>query len=167
MSQATEASVFIALGSNLKDPLAQMRQALAAIKSLPLRLLSHSSLYQTVAIGPGEQADYLNAVVQVATCLQPLALLAALQLIEQQQGRQRGTQRWAARTLDVDILLFDEQLSDDPHLTLPHPRMHERAFVLIPLLEIASHIIIPGKGSAAALLAACDHSGVEKLTLNW
>ncbi|MCU7960785.1 MAG: 2-amino-4-hydroxy-6-hydroxymethyldihydropteridine diphosphokinase [gamma proteobacterium symbiont of Bathyaustriella thionipta] len=167
MSQATEASVFIALGSNLQDPLAQMRRALAAIRKLPLRLLGQSSLYQTLAIGPGEQADYLNAVVQVATRLQPLALLTELQQIERQQGRQRTAQRWSARTLDLDILLFEERVCDDPQLTLPHPRMHERAFVLIPLLEIADSIKIPGQGAAKDLLATCHHSGVEKLALNW
>jgi len=129
--------VFIGLGANLKNPLEQLRQAKSAIAQLPqTSILSVSSVYQTKPIGPQDQPDFLNAVLCIATEFSPQQLLAALQKIEQKQGRQR-IQHWGPRTLDLDILLFDDQVIDQPDLKIPHPEMLKRAFVLVPLAEIA------------------------------
>lgn len=129
--------VFIGLGANLKNPLEQLRQAKSAIAQLPQSsILSVSSVYQSKPIGPQNQPDFLNAALCIATEFSPQQLLAALQKIEQQQGRQR-IQHWGPRTLDLDILLFDDEVIDQPDLKIPHPEMLNRAFVLVPLAEIA------------------------------
>jgi len=127
---------FIGIGSNLNSPALQLAQAVSALRKLPHSTLEQvSSAYQSKAVGPGEQPDYLNAVVQVNTTLSPLTLLDHLQSIEQAQGRQRGV-RWGARTLDLDLLLYGDSVINEARLTLPHPRILERDFVLRPLLEI-------------------------------
>lgn len=147
--------VFIGMGSNLGDPRGQLRRArdaIAAVEGVALR--AASSLYASAPIGYDAQPDFVNAVLEVATTLPPLAVLAALQRIELDQGRARSFPN-APRTLDLDIVLFGDRQQDDPRLVLPHPRCHERAFVLMPLLEIAPACVIPGRGPAAALLAAC------------
>lgn len=139
--------VFVALGANLGDPQSALRRALAELELLPqTTLVRSSSLYRSAPIdssGP----DYLNAVAELRTALGPYELLKALQRIEQAAGRERPY-RNAPRTLDLDLLLYGELRQDDPVLTLPHPRMLERAFVLVPLAEIA-----PAQVSAAQLQA--------------
>ena len=121
-----------------------------------------SNRYKTQAIGPGNQPDYINAVACLNTQLSPLDLLDCLQQIEQQQGRVR-TIRWGARTLDLDILLYDQQVIDSERLTIPHPRMHERAFVLAPLQDLDASIVLPTGENILSLLANCSDQGIVKL----
>ncbi len=155
---------FVALGSNLGDPAATLRAALielAAIDGCQMR--AHSSLYRTAPVGLRDQPDFINAVALIDTVLAPEPLLAALFAIEARFGRRRAGFQ-APRTLDLDLLLHGETTSNDPQLTLPHPRMHQRAFVLLPLLEIAPACVLPGIGPAAGLLAACHDQSVQRLT---
>jgi len=108
-------------------------------------------------MGPQDQPDYVNAVMSITTSLTPLALLDILQSIEQQQGRVRGAERWGPRTLDLDLLLYAEQVINLPRLKIPHPGLHERSFVLYPLFEIAPSLVIPGRGALATLLQHCEN----------
>lgn len=134
---------YIALGSNLDDPLQQLRQALQTLAAAPeLSLLQVSPCYRNRAIGPGQQPDFLNAVAELRTALPAMSLLRALQAIENQQGRVRS-QRWGARTLDLDLLLYGDAVVTEPELTVPHPRMLQRDFVLRPLLDIAPQLVLP------------------------
>jgi len=154
---------FVALGANLVDPLAQVRAALDALSTLPeTRLLRASSLYRTTPIGIHGQPDFINAVAELETTLLPHALLDALFAIEAQFGRRRDYHH-APRTLDLDLLLYDAETIASPRLLLPHPRMHLRAFVLAPLVEIAPECRIPGRGRAAAWLPAVSMQRIEKL----
>ncbi|MFV8782372.1 2-amino-4-hydroxy-6-hydroxymethyldihydropteridine diphosphokinase [Microbulbifer sp. SA54] len=154
---------FIGLGSNLEDPAGQLRSALSAIKALPrTTLVNCSSFYSSAPIGPGEQPDYVNAVAELDTQLEPLALLDGLQAIEQQHGRERSV-RWGARTLDLDILLFGSETIDSPRLTVPHPRMAERNFVLEPLAELAPALELPDGNKLAVLLQGCPPNRLHKL----
>jgi 2-amino-4-hydroxy-6-hydroxymethyldihydropteridine diphosphokinase len=147
---------YIGIGSNLNDPVIQVQQAFQALAKLPAsQLIARSPRYRSAPVGgPPDQPDYLNAVAALDTALNPDELLAALQAIEIQQGRVR-TVRWGPRTLDLDVLLYGSLQRDDPRLTLPHPRLQERAFVLYPLYDIAPDLVIPGKGVLAKLLRNC------------
>lgn len=154
---------FIGLGSNLAGPVAQVSQALEALDRLPqTRLLKQSSLYRSAPVGYLDQPDFINAVAQVETALAPHALLDALLALEQTCGRTRDFKD-APRTLDLDVLLYDDLQHHEHGLTLPHPQMHRRAFVLRPLLEIAPDCIIPGIGAAAEALPACAGQELERL----
>lgn len=154
---------FVALGANLDDPAAQVRAAAQALAALPeTRLLALSSLYRTAPVGVAGQPDFINAVAGLATALAPHDLLAALFAIEAEFGRRRDFHH-APRTLDLDLLLYDDAVIDSPALRLPHPRMHLRAFVIVPLVEIAPDCRIPGRGSAAAWLPAVGAQRIEKL----
>ena len=154
---------FIALGANLADPAHQIRAALESLSRLPdSRLLRASSLYRTAPVGVAGQPDFINAVALVETTLAPRDLLAALFAIEAEFGRRRDYHN-APRTLDLDLLLYDDLVLDGAELQLPHPRMHLRAFVLAPLLEIAPASIIPGRGTAAAWRPAVSMQPIEKL----
>jgi 2-amino-4-hydroxy-6-hydroxymethyldihydropteridine diphosphokinase len=154
---------FVALGANLADPVVQVRTALAALPRLPdVSLLRASSLYRTAPVGIRGQPDFVNAVALLETTLAPHALLSALFDIEARFGRRRDFPR-APRTLDLDLLLYDAETIDTPELQVPHPRMHLRAFVLAPLLEIAPDCRIPGRGSAAAWRSAASMQRIEKL----
>ena len=156
-------TAFVALGSNLDDPETRVRRGIAALAELPQsKLAAASSLYRSAPVGAPGQPDYINAVAQIFTELAPQALLAALLAIESRFGRERSF-RNAPRTLDLDLLLYDLQRVDEPGLTVPHPRMHLRAFVLAPLLEIAPDCVIPGSGSAADRLAHCGDQNVRRL----
>lgn len=155
---------FVGLGSNLDNPQAQLRRALRALTELPLTLLAaHSSLYRSAPLGGLDQPDYLNAVAALDTRLSAPELLAALQTIEHQQGRVRSAQRWQARTLDLDLLLYGELQLQDAALTVPHPGIRERAFVLYPLREIAPDLVIPGLGELSALIANCPRATLQCL----
>ncbi len=148
-------TAYIALGGNLGDPESRVRRGIAALAELPqVRLVAASSLYRSAALGLADQPDFINAVAQLAPALAPQTLLAALLAIEKRCGRERSF-RNAPRTLDLDLLLYDAQSIDEPGLAVPHPRMHERAFVLAPLVEIAPACVIPGIGLAADCLARC------------
>lgn len=156
-------TVYVGLGSNLAEPQAQLRSALAAMEEIPhTRLLRCSSFYRSEPVGPGEQPDYINAVAALETALAPLELLDRLQSIESAQGRERKI-RWGARTLDLDILVFGRQRIDDPRLQVPHPRMAERNFVLQPLAELEPDLQLPTGESIRALLQRCPQNRLEKI----
>ncbi|MGD8547744.1 MAG: 2-amino-4-hydroxy-6-hydroxymethyldihydropteridine diphosphokinase [Thiohalophilus sp.] len=156
---------YIALGSNLDDPQAQVRQAMTELQELAnSRLITVSSLYRSSPMGPAEQPDYINAVAAIDTELSPHALLDALQDIEQAHGRVRKGERWGPRTLDLDVLLYGEQVIDDQRLIIPHPGIAERAFVLYPLYEITGEDFnIPGHGPLQALLNRVATDRPERL----
>jgi 2-amino-4-hydroxy-6-hydroxymethyldihydropteridine diphosphokinase len=157
------ATAFIALGSNLQDPAAQVRAGMAALARLPeTRVTAQSSLYRSAPAGYADQPDFVNAVAAVETTLAPHALLDALLAIERHRGRVREF-RNAPRTLDLDVLLYGDLAIDDARLTIPHPRLHERAFVLVPLAEIAPDCRIPGRGAVADLLPGIDAGSVTRL----
>lgn len=156
---------WVGIGANLGHPVATVHEALSELARLPeSRLSQHSSLYRSTPLGLGVegQPDYINAVAALETTLAPLDLLAALFAIEQHFGRQRSV-RNAARTLDLDLLLYGEEEINVPGLHVPHPRMHERAFVLHPLAELAPQTIIPGRGSVAQLITALTMQGIQRL----
>ena len=154
---------FIALGSNLQDPQAQVKRALKTIANTTnIKLIKASSLYRTLPVGYDNQPDFINAVAEIETDLNPLALLHTLLEIEAQHGRERPFPN-APRVLDLDVLLYEGVATNSPALTLPHPRMHTRGFVMLPLAEIAPKISIGNHGYADDLAAKCDNQGVSKL----
>jgi len=154
---------YIGVGSNLEHPRAQVERALGELAELPRsRLLARSSLYRSAPLGYEAQPEFINAVARLDTELGAAELLAGLQAIEAQHGRRRSFAN-APRSLDLDLLLFGEQRISGPELTVPHPRMHERAFVLVPLIEIAPDAQIPGRGSAAALAAALAPQKIARI----
>jgi 2-amino-4-hydroxy-6-hydroxymethyldihydropteridine diphosphokinase len=154
---------YIGIGSNLDGPQAQVERAFEELARLPrTRLAARSSLYRTTPVGYAAQPDFVNAVAAIDTELSAHELLAALQTLEARHARRRSFAN-APRTLDLDLLLFGEARIDERDLQVPHPRMHERAFVLAPLIEIAPQAAIPGRGSAGARLAACAGQKVEKI----
>ena len=156
---------FVALGSNLENPKAQVERAIVALNLLPqTRLLKQSSLYQTAPIDCIESApDFINAVAEVETTLTPEALLDAILNIENIAGRERPFIN-APRVLDCDLLLYEDITLNTPKLTLPHPRMHLRGFVLLPLFEIAPDISIPNHGKITAYMTPDLLAGIHKLT---
>ena len=155
---------YVGIGSNLHDPVAQVRTGIEALVDLPASQLDRcSSLYRSAPGGVAEQADFVNGVCRLATDLDPHELLRCLLGIEAQQGRVRTSERWGPRTLDLDLLLYDDLALVTPTLVLPHPRLHERAFVLYPLAEIDPALIVPGRGRVAELLAACTDQRVQRL----
>ena len=155
-------SAYIALGSNLKNPAAQVKAAFEELAMLPqTRLVQVSSLYCSAPAGYADQPDFVNAVAHIETALTPRALLDELLAIEQRRGRVRDFQN-APRTLDLDILLYGDAVIDEPGLTIPHPRMHERAFVLFPLAEIAPGVTLPEVGGVSELLSRFDAASVTR-----
>ena len=137
---------YIGLGSNLEHPQQQLAQAITALNGLHrCRVLARSRLYHSSPMGPQDQPDYINAVVKLSTRLGAHELLHALQAIEQSQGRQRNGQRWGPRTIDLDILLYGDQLIDSKDLTVPHPGLPHRAFVLYPLWDLDPDLLIPAE----------------------
>lgn len=154
---------YVGLGANLGDPGRQIKLAIEELKKLPdTSLVLMSGMYKSAPLGYADQPDFLNAVACLDTGLPATQLLENLQKIEQRQGRERPFAN-APRTLDLDLLLYGDQVLATPPLTLPHPRMHERAFVLRPLLELDSEISIPGKGKASTLLSGCDSQKIERV----
>jgi 2-amino-4-hydroxy-6-hydroxymethyldihydropteridine diphosphokinase len=154
---------YVGLGANVGEPRAQVQEALGELDRLPhSRVVKQSSLYRSTPVGYADQPDFVNAVAQLETGLPAERLLAELQAIEERHGRQRSFAN-APRTLDLDLLLFGELELRSPALEIPHPRMHQRAFVLRPLLEIAPGVTIPGRGAASALLPACAGQNVERI----
>lgn len=154
---------YIGLGSNLAEPQTQVLHALQALEGLPqTRVLARSSLYRSAPVGYLDQPDFINAVAQVETILSPRELLDALLALEHECGRTREF-RNAPRTLDLDLLLYGELQHHEHGLTVPHPQMHLRAFVLQPLLEIAPDCAIPGVGSAAEAMRQCEDQQLERI----
>ena len=156
-------SVYIALGANLDDPAAQVRAAVEELAMLPgTRLAAVSSFYSNPAVGYVDQPEFVNAVAKIETALTPRTLLDHLLAIERRFGRTREFQN-APRTLDLDIVVYGSQVVDEPGLTIPHPRMHERAFVLVPLLEIEPELVVPGRGPVRALVRGVDTGSLTKV----
>ncbi len=155
---------YIGLGSNLDGPSNHVTTALAELAQLPKTLFQQaSSLYQTAPVGPTDQPDFINAVCQVKTELQPLDLLQQLQQLENAHQRVRAGERWGPRTLDLDLLLYGDQVIDLPDLQVPHRQLQARCFVLQPLSELNADLHVPGLGAIKELLANVDCNDVRKL----
>jgi 2-amino-4-hydroxy-6-hydroxymethyldihydropteridine diphosphokinase len=155
---------FLGLGSNLESPLKQLTNAIESIKAIPsTTLLQTSSFYKNSPVGPQDQPDFLNAVVSIDTELRPYKLLDYLQEIETRQGRTRDI-RWGARTLDLDILLFGDEIINTKRLVIPHREMHKRGFVIQPLYEIAPDLEIPGQGLLKDLIRYINTSDMYKIS---
>jgi|SRR5258706_4891891 len=163
IARKAAAEAFVGLGANLENPLQQVRQAILELDAIEhTRILMASSIYRSLPVGYADQPDFINAVAKLRTELSPRDLLDALHVIENRHGRRRSV-RNAPRTLDLDLLLYGILVMHEEGLILPHPRMHERAFVLLPLAEIEPDMSLPGLPSVSQLLARVDRSGVEKL----
>ncbi len=155
---------YIGLGSNLDDPLARLRSGVAALTQLDrTRVELCSSFYRTAPVGTQDQPDFINAVCRVCTGQSPTTLMRNLLQIERAHGRVREGEKGGPRTLDLDLLLYGDQAIEIEGLTVPHPRLHERAFVLYPLHEIEPDLAVPGHGTVRNLLAGCARQRVEKL----
>lgn len=150
----------IGLGSNLADPARQLNDALRRLDALErTAVLDVSPFYRTTPVGPQDQPDFINAVARIETAFSPLALLDALQQIESRAGRVR-TRRWGPRTLDLDLLTYGDLVYHDARLTVPHPRLQERAFVLIPLHDVSPDLVLPDHRAVAMLKERCNSEGV-------
>lgn len=155
---------YVGLGGNLGDARARLRDAFDALARMPsTRLLRRSRLYRTPPWGVTDQPDFINAVAELETRLAPRGLLDALLAIERANGRRRGAERWGPRTLDLDLLAYADLRRDEPGLSLPHPRIGERAFVLVPLAELAADLHLPGAGTVRELLARVDATACEPI----
>ncbi len=163
MSQPVPA--FIGIGANLGDPVAQVLDAFVRLdRDMPdTRLTGRSRLFRNPPMGPQDQPDYVNAVARLETRLEPRALLTRLQAIEVACGRRRDGSRWGPRLLDLDLLLFGGEVIDEPGLRVPHPGIAERDFVLFPLLELAPGLIIPGRGTVAALCRSMSCTDLQAI----
>jgi len=152
---------YIAIGSNLGDPVTQAQNAIAALKQIPeIQVVAESSLYSSTPMGPQDQPDYINAVVAIDTTLAPLALLDQTQAVELEHGRVRKAERWGPRTLDLDIILYGDLVHDCERLTVPHYGMKVREFVLYPLAEIAPDLILPDQTVLQTLLSQVDRNSL-------
>ena len=164
MSETRWIPAFVALGSNLDDPPSQVDRAFTALGELPqARLVLRSSLYRTRPFGPVEQPDFINAAAGLLTRLEPPGLLAQLKALESQLGRERPVVRWGPRRIDLDLLVHGGARIAEPDLEVPHPGISERAFVLVPLAEVAPDLVVPGRGRVRDLLARVDSSDLERL----
>lgn len=157
---------YLGLGSNLGDRRANLNAAIESLDWGPVSVGKRSSIYETEPVGgPEDQPPYLNMVIEVATSLSPEDLFERTQAVEAALGRERASEeRWGARTIDIDVLLYGTDLIETSDLEIPHPRMHERAFVLVPLAEIAPGVMIPRRGPVRALLESAGSDGVRQLT---
>jgi 2-amino-4-hydroxy-6-hydroxymethyldihydropteridine diphosphokinase len=165
MQDISPIEVYIGVGSNLSNPRLQVRNAIAQITQAEnITLISASSLYISKPMGPQDQDDYVNAVICIETNLAPLELLDTLQAFENQAGRVRKDNRWGARILDLDILLFGELVMDTQRLTLPHYGIKEREFVIFPLEEITEEFILPDGDSVKFLSQSIEHNGMKRIS---
>jgi len=156
--------VYVALGCNLGDRIANLSSARKALEAhSACSDLVCSSVYETEPMGPQDQPDYLNAVVAMGTTLSAHELLTTLQSIEHLHGRTREGERWGPRTLDLDLLLYGDAIIETPTLSVPHPGIAERSFVLLPLAELAPKLMIPGKNTVSTLLGQCRQFGIRQL----
>ena len=157
-------TAYIGLGSNLQNPHLQIRTALNELEQLPQsKQLTCSPWYSSTAVGPGDQPDYINAVAHLQTRFSPLELLEQLQQVENQHGRQREV-RWGARTLDLDLLLYDDIRMDTKALQLPHPEILNRNFVLYPLMDLAPEFMLPNGQSVKEAATVLPMTGLRQLT---
>ncbi len=158
------ALAYIGLGSNLEQPIQQIHAGIAALAQLPqTQIVVYSSFYRSAPVGMTAQPDFVNAVCTIETKLAAADLMRRLLQLENKHGRTRAAGKGGPRTLDLDLLLYESDILATAELTLPHPRMHERAFVLAPLAEIAPGLAIPGRGAVTTLLRACADQRVERL----
>ncbi len=165
MSTQQPVQAYIGLGSNLDNPIQQLQQALIELAQLPgSDLQLHSSLYRSDPVGPPGQPDYINAVARISTVLDAHQLLDQLQSLEKLHQRVR-TQRWGPRTLDLDILLFEQHIIDSQRLQVPHPYIQERNFVLYPLAEMNPDLVLPDGTLLSDLLARCPLGTLQRLAL--
>ncbi|MHB8454807.1 MAG: 2-amino-4-hydroxy-6-hydroxymethyldihydropteridine diphosphokinase [Acidiferrobacterales bacterium] len=170
MNPAEPARAYIGLGSNLQDPAAQVRAAIVLLGQLPgTRVELCSTLYRSAPVGPVAQPDFVNAVCRLATGLEPVQLMHHLLALEAGRGRLRNV-AGGPRVLDLDLLVYvrpdgSQAACSGPELVLPHPRLHERAFVLYPLSEIAPDLSIAGQGPVAGLMAGCTGQSISRLTV--
>lgn len=157
-------AAYVGIGSNLGDPVREVEGAFAALAALPeTRLEARSPLYRSAPMGPPGQPDYVNAAAGLATRLTPARLLAALQAVERSRGRRRDGHRWGPRTLDLDLLLYEGVCRSTPALTLPHPGLTARNFVVYPLADIAPDLVLPGGQRLAELRVRLGDEGLERL----
>jgi len=164
MNSEKLSQIYIGLGANLNAPEEQLKKALKSIAQISgCSLIQYSSFYRSAPMGPQDQDDYVNAVAKISSNLPPLELLDNLQKIEQQQGRVRKEERWGPRTLDLDILLIDNEIINTARLTVPHYGIKLRNFVLVPLLEIAPELRLPDGDSIASLAEVVGHQGITKI----
>jgi 2-amino-4-hydroxy-6-hydroxymethyldihydropteridine diphosphokinase len=160
-------AAYVGIGSNLDRPAHQVQRALAALPQIAqTRLVLQSSLYGSKALGPQPQPDFVNAVAAMLTQLPAAEFFGALRALEGALGREPPRVRWGPRRIDLDLLLFDAERLDSPELTLPHPGIVQRNFVLYPLLEVAPELNLPGRGSVAELAARVDSTGIWRLDKN-
>jgi 2-amino-4-hydroxy-6-hydroxymethyldihydropteridine diphosphokinase len=153
---------YVAIGSNLADPLGQVLNAFERLAQIrDTRLLGRSRIYQSRPLGPQDQPDFINAAAGLLTRLEPAALLSELKAIERQMGRAQPPVRWGPRSIDLDLLLYDAVVIDQPGLTVPHPGVHERNFVLYPLADIAPTLFIPRHGTAGELARRLGTDGLR------
>ncbi|MBE3588464.1 MAG: 2-amino-4-hydroxy-6-hydroxymethyldihydropteridine diphosphokinase [Thermoanaerobacteraceae bacterium] len=158
-----EVVAYIGLGSNMGGKKANLKAALELLGRVPgVRLLRVAPFYRTDPVGYTDQDWFVNTVAEVETTLSPRELLAACLDIENRLGRVRDI-RWGPRVIDLDLLLYNGQVIDEPGLVVPHPRMHERAFVVVPLADLVPELVIPGRGKVSKLLAVVGRQGVEQL----
>jgi 2-amino-4-hydroxy-6-hydroxymethyldihydropteridine diphosphokinase len=156
--------VYVGLGSNLEDPVAQVLEAVEELEMIPDSILvSRSSLYRGKPMGPADQPDYVNAVVAMDTLLSAENFLQELIRIEDLQGRTRDGEKWGPRIIDLDLLMYGKQKINKPDLIVPHPGMHERDFVIIPLSELVGDVNVPGQGRLTALINKCENHSLRKL----
>lgn len=157
-------TIFVGIGANLNNPKAQVNSALVALSKLKKsHFIAHSSLYRTAPMGPQDQADYINAVAKLETSLLPIELLNELQAIENSQGRVRKSEQWGPRTLDLDLLLYGNQIIEEERLTVPHYGIKQRAFVLVPLAEIEPELTLPDNSRIAELIKLTSNQGIQQL----
>ena len=155
---------YIGIGSNLEDPVAQVKDAIEELEMLPDTILAgRSSLYSNKPMGPQDQPDYINAVVGLDTLLSAQDLFARLLKIEEQAGRVREGDKWGPRILDLDLLLYGKKKIDEADLRVPHPGLHERDFVIIPLAEVAGNMNIPGHGLLSTLINQVENHSLKKV----
>ncbi|MGL6258438.1 2-amino-4-hydroxy-6-hydroxymethyldihydropteridine diphosphokinase [Vibrio sp. WXL103] len=155
-------TVYIAIGSNMAQPVEQAQRAIEALKTLPKsQFICSSQLYSSSPMGPQDQPDYINAVAEIRTELTPLELLDCTQAIELEQGRVRKDERWGPRTLDLDLILYGNEVIDSERLTIPHYGMKVREFVLYPLAEIAPNLTLPDGSELSDLLNQVDKNGLD------
>lgn len=155
---------WLGLGSNLEQPADQLKIAITSLDSSgEIEVLQTSGFYRTPPWGDTHQGDFVNAVVQIETGLGAIPLLHVLQSIENRMGRQRTERRWGPRLIDIDLLLYGDLVFQSEELEIPHARMHERAFVLMPLCELDKTLVIPGRGRVEKLLETIDCSGISRL----
>lgn len=162
----TVVRAYVGLGSNLGNPERQVQRAFTELATLPhTRFIKHSRLYKSAPVGPQDQPEYINAVALLETGLPAKQLLEQLLEIEQRHGRIRTSEHWGPRTLDLDLLLYGESRYTESSLTVPHPRLHQRAFVLYPLAELDPELHIPGQGPLRDLLKHCPKQKLTPLPL--